>query len=143
MQQAGSWQWEKLSFLQISLQKPSLHFPESSHKSRILTHTHSDSENRKPTSNNQKSFFQNIVFRFRFIQCSPIDRNPCFSLFYSLIQFNICKGGKGRVCFMMLCPELNTQIQTWLRDYDKIQSFAVKLIYIQVLFLSPFIFACE
>lgn len=33
---------------------------------------------------------------------------------------------------MMLCPELNTQIQTWLRDYDKIQSFAVKLIYIQL-----------
>ncbi|KAL4561021.1 hypothetical protein LXL04_033181 [Taraxacum kok-saghyz] len=33
---------------------------------------------------------------------------------------------------MMLCPELNTQIQTWLRDYDKIQSFAVILIYIQI-----------
>nr|XP_043611069.1 uncharacterized protein LOC122582710 [Erigeron canadensis] len=32
----------------------------------------------------------------------------------------------------MLCPELNTQIQTWLRDYDKIQSFAVFLIYIQI-----------
>ncbi|KAL8204674.1 hypothetical protein R6Q57_010297 [Mikania cordata] len=33
---------------------------------------------------------------------------------------------------MMLCSELNTQIQTWLRDYDKIQSFAVILIYIQI-----------
>ncbi|XP_071690268.1 uncharacterized protein [Rutidosis leptorrhynchoides] len=33
---------------------------------------------------------------------------------------------------MMLCPELYTQIQTWLRDYDKIQSFAVILIYIQI-----------
>ncbi|CAH1436493.1 unnamed protein product [Lactuca virosa] len=33
---------------------------------------------------------------------------------------------------MMLCPELNTQIQTWLRDYDKIQSVAVILIYIQI-----------
>ncbi|KAI3683442.1 hypothetical protein L1987_83945 [Smallanthus sonchifolius] len=32
----------------------------------------------------------------------------------------------------MLCPEFNTQIQTWLRDYDKIQSFAVILIYIQI-----------
>ncbi|KAL4578358.1 hypothetical protein LXL04_014480 [Taraxacum kok-saghyz] len=33
---------------------------------------------------------------------------------------------------MMLCSELNTQIQTWLRDYDKIQSVAVILIYIQI-----------
>ncbi|KAJ0810446.1 hypothetical protein HanPI659440_Chr01g0027091 [Helianthus annuus] len=33
---------------------------------------------------------------------------------------------------MMLCSELNTQIHTWLRDYDKIQSFAVILIYIQI-----------
>ncbi|XP_071721201.1 uncharacterized protein [Rutidosis leptorrhynchoides] len=33
---------------------------------------------------------------------------------------------------MMLCSELNTQIQTWLRDYDNIQSFAVILIYIQI-----------
>ncbi|XP_024995278.1 uncharacterized protein LOC112528478 isoform X1 [Cynara cardunculus var. scolymus] len=33
---------------------------------------------------------------------------------------------------MMLCPELNTQIQTWLRDYDKIQSVTVILIYIQI-----------
>ncbi|XP_076933946.1 uncharacterized protein LOC143600022 [Bidens hawaiensis] len=32
----------------------------------------------------------------------------------------------------MLCLELNTQIQTWLRDYDKLQSFAVILIYIQI-----------
>ncbi|GJW49009.1 hypothetical protein Tco_0080655 [Tanacetum coccineum] len=30
------------------------------------------------------------------------------------------------------CPELNSQIQTWLRDYDKIQSFALILIYIQI-----------
>lgn len=36
------------------------------------------------------------------------------------------------VCYMMLCSELNTQIQTWLRDYDKIQSVAVILIYIQI-----------
>ncbi|XP_027072268.1 uncharacterized protein [Coffea arabica] len=36
---------------------------------------------------------------------------------------------------MMLCccPALRTQIQTWLRDYDKIQSSAVILIYIQCL----------
>ncbi|KAK9068686.1 hypothetical protein SSX86_012801 [Deinandra increscens subsp. villosa] len=33
---------------------------------------------------------------------------------------------------MMLCSELNTQIQTWIRDYDRIQSFAVILIYIQI-----------
>ncbi|KAK1412010.1 hypothetical protein QVD17_32930 [Tagetes erecta] len=33
---------------------------------------------------------------------------------------------------MMLCSEFNTQIQTWLRDYDKVQSFAVVLIYIQI-----------
>ncbi|KAI3798247.1 hypothetical protein L1987_33518 [Smallanthus sonchifolius] len=32
----------------------------------------------------------------------------------------------------MLCSELNIQIQTWLRDYDKIQSVAVILIYIQI-----------
>lgn len=36
--------------------------------------------------------------------------------------------------FMMLCccPALRTQIQTWLRDYDKIQSSAVILIYVQI-----------
>ncbi|KAK1426343.1 hypothetical protein QVD17_15014 [Tagetes erecta] len=33
---------------------------------------------------------------------------------------------------MMLCSEFNTHIQTWLRDYDNIQSFAVVLIYIQI-----------
>ncbi|MFS8009147.1 hypothetical protein Hanom_Chr14g01281151 [Helianthus anomalus] len=33
---------------------------------------------------------------------------------------------------MMLCSELNIQIQTWLRDYDKIQSVAVVLIHIQI-----------
>lgn len=32
----------------------------------------------------------------------------------------------------MLCSELNNQIHSWLRDYDKIQSFAVILIYIQI-----------
>lgn len=36
--------------------------------------------------------------------------------------------------FMMLCccSALRTQIETWLRDYDKIQSSAVILIYIQI-----------
>ncbi|CAK9165901.1 unnamed protein product [Ilex paraguariensis] len=33
---------------------------------------------------------------------------------------------------MMLCSELRTQIQTWLRDYDRIQFLAVILIYIQI-----------
>ncbi|KAK1411066.1 hypothetical protein QVD17_37610 [Tagetes erecta] len=33
---------------------------------------------------------------------------------------------------MMLCSEFNIQIQTWLRDYDKIQSVAVIFIYIQI-----------
>ncbi|XP_024986419.1 uncharacterized protein LOC112521661 isoform X2 [Cynara cardunculus var. scolymus] len=32
----------------------------------------------------------------------------------------------------MLCHDLNTRIQTWLRNYDKIQSFAVFLIHIQI-----------
>lgn len=32
----------------------------------------------------------------------------------------------------MLCSELSTQIQSWLRNYDKIQSLAVILIYIQI-----------
>lgn len=30
------------------------------------------------------------------------------------------------------CPAFRTWLQTWLRDYDKIQSFAVILIYIQI-----------
>lgn len=33
------------------------------------------------------------------------------------------------------CSELRTQIETWLRDYDRIQSSAVVLIYIQVRYL--------
>ncbi|PHT59441.1 hypothetical protein CQW23_01804 [Capsicum baccatum] len=33
---------------------------------------------------------------------------------------------------MMLCTAFKTQIQTWLRDYDRIQSFAVILIYVQI-----------
>ncbi|XP_055818471.1 uncharacterized protein LOC129887409 isoform X3 [Solanum dulcamara] len=33
---------------------------------------------------------------------------------------------------MMLCSAFRTQIQTWLRDYDRIQSFAVILIYVQI-----------
>ncbi|KAL8246372.1 hypothetical protein R6Q59_007588 [Mikania micrantha] len=33
---------------------------------------------------------------------------------------------------MMLCSEFNIQIQTWLRDYDRIQSVAVIFIYIQI-----------
>ncbi|XP_076907568.1 uncharacterized protein LOC143564064 [Bidens hawaiensis] len=32
----------------------------------------------------------------------------------------------------MLCSEFTIQIQTWLRDYDKIQSLAVILIHIQI-----------
>ncbi|PSR86927.1 Potassium transport system protein kup [Actinidia chinensis var. chinensis] len=32
----------------------------------------------------------------------------------------------------MLCYALRTQIQSWMRDYDKIQSFAVILIYVQI-----------
>uniref|UniRef100_A0A5B7BZA2 Uncharacterized protein n=1 Tax=Davidia involucrata TaxID=16924 RepID=A0A5B7BZA2_DAVIN len=33
---------------------------------------------------------------------------------------------------MMLCSALRSRIQSWLRDYDKIQSFAVILIYVQI-----------
>nr|XP_043633215.1 uncharacterized protein LOC122604385 [Erigeron canadensis] len=33
---------------------------------------------------------------------------------------------------MMRCSEFSIQIQTWLRDYDRIQSFAVILLYIQI-----------
>ncbi|XP_057472868.1 uncharacterized protein LOC130761397 isoform X2 [Actinidia eriantha] len=33
---------------------------------------------------------------------------------------------------MMLCCALRSQIQSWLRDYDKIHSLAVTLIYIQI-----------
>ncbi|XP_052186935.1 uncharacterized protein LOC127797818, partial [Diospyros lotus] len=33
---------------------------------------------------------------------------------------------------MMLCSALKSRIQSWLRDYDKIQSLAVILIYIQI-----------
>ncbi|CAN4091716.1 unnamed protein product [Withania somnifera] len=33
---------------------------------------------------------------------------------------------------MMLCSAFTTHIQTWLRDYDRIQSFAVILIYVQI-----------
>ncbi|KAL9252222.1 hypothetical protein AKJ16_DCAP12994 [Drosera capensis] len=33
---------------------------------------------------------------------------------------------------MRFCSPLKTSIQTWLRDYDKIQSFAVVLIYVQI-----------
>lgn len=32
----------------------------------------------------------------------------------------------------MLCSAFRTPIQTWLRDYDRIQSFAVILIYVQI-----------
>ncbi|KAG5631291.1 hypothetical protein H5410_003008 [Solanum commersonii] len=34
--------------------------------------------------------------------------------------------------YMMLCSAFTTHIQTWLRDYDRIQSFAVILIYVQI-----------
>lgn len=33
---------------------------------------------------------------------------------------------------MMLCDSLSDRIQPWLRDYDRLQSFAVFLIYIQI-----------
>ncbi|KAF3444372.1 hypothetical protein FNV43_RR14064 [Rhamnella rubrinervis] len=33
---------------------------------------------------------------------------------------------------MMLCESLRDRIQPWLRDYDRLQSFAVILIYIQI-----------
>ncbi|KAM7502905.1 hypothetical protein LguiB_001809 [Lonicera macranthoides] len=33
---------------------------------------------------------------------------------------------------LLCCSELRSQIQSWLRDYDKIQSLAVFLIYIQI-----------
>ncbi|XP_047323060.1 uncharacterized protein LOC124926801 isoform X2 [Impatiens glandulifera] len=33
---------------------------------------------------------------------------------------------------MMLCSDLRSRIQSWLRDYDRIQSLAVILIYIQI-----------
>ncbi|XP_059628708.1 uncharacterized protein LOC132271374 [Cornus florida] len=33
---------------------------------------------------------------------------------------------------MMLCSALRSHIQSWIRDYDRIQSFAVILIYIQI-----------
>ncbi|GAB4835094.1 hypothetical protein Ancab_000002 [Ancistrocladus abbreviatus] len=33
---------------------------------------------------------------------------------------------------MMLFSSLKTRIQSWLRDYDKLQSFAVILIYVQI-----------
>ncbi|KAA8550935.1 hypothetical protein F0562_002619 [Nyssa sinensis] len=32
----------------------------------------------------------------------------------------------------MLCSALWSQIQSWLRDYDKIQSFTMILIYVQI-----------
>lgn len=34
--------------------------------------------------------------------------------------------------YMMLCSAFRTHIQTWLRDYDRMQSFAVILIYVQI-----------
>ncbi|KAK9757162.1 hypothetical protein RND81_01G144700 [Saponaria officinalis] len=33
---------------------------------------------------------------------------------------------------MMLCSSVRTRIQTWLRDYDQLQSFAVFLLYLQI-----------
>ncbi|KAH9609697.1 hypothetical protein KSS87_021426 [Heliosperma pusillum] len=33
---------------------------------------------------------------------------------------------------MMLCSSLRTRIQSWLRDYDELQSFAVFLLYVQI-----------
>lgn len=42
--------------------------------------------------------------------------------------------GKPRVLvwYMMLCSSLRTRIQSWLRDYDKLQSCAVILLYVQI-----------
>ncbi|OVA08855.1 hypothetical protein BVC80_8041g9 [Macleaya cordata] len=33
---------------------------------------------------------------------------------------------------MLCCPSLRNRIQSWLRDYDQLQSFAIILIYIQI-----------
>lgn len=39
---------------------------------------------------------------------------------------------------MMRCAALRTYIRTWLRDYVRIQGFAVILLYVQVRFLCSF-----
>lgn len=50
-------------------------------------------------------------------------------------------GGSEISNLMMLCLSLRGSLQTWLRDYDRIQSCAVILIYIQVT-TTGFNFVC-
>lgn len=57
----------------------------------------------------------------------------CFSLLFLLCLK--CPLDFLTFVYMMLCTAFKTQIQTWLRDYDRIQSFAVILIYVQVHFI--------
>lgn len=46
--------------------------------------------------------------------------------------------GEGEGCrllwYIMLCSSLRTRLQSWLRDYDKLQSVAIILLYVQVSF---------
>lgn len=74
----------------------------------------------------------------RFSGAFNVEPRSSFSpsvLFFSVnsVQWNF-------FLYMMLCSAFTTHIQTWLRDYDRIQSFAVILIYVQV-FSDLFILA--
>lgn len=66
----------------------------------------------------------------RFSGAFNVEPRSSFSpsvLFFSVnsVQWNF-------FLYMMLCSAFTTHIQTWLRDYDRIQSFAVILIYVQI-----------
>ncbi|KAL3380013.1 hypothetical protein AABB24_000573, partial [Solanum stoloniferum] len=59
------------------------------------------------------------------------DDHP-FPIFSYWFFFSVISVQWNFFLYMMLCSAFTTHIQTWLRDYDRIQSFAVILIYVQI-----------